>query len=381
MRVPCLSTVLSGAGFAAGGRDIRSAFLAAIRFDRAILVPYAVFHHHYGICALRYRSAGHDLDRFARLHGAFELVSGLNFADDAKAPGHVAGAHGKSVAHGAVEGRIITVGGDILRQHAGRTGVERNLFGRGQNTPGADFLQNHRTRVGNGQGRHATSVATCIRRLKRPLCNTRIHGFERADGGFAASHRRGGGDDQQKAPATLQRRPGHRRHRAGPDSLLAEGPAHKRTSVHGPASPADFRRRFLSQLGTITPGITDRADSGDRRCRALGGSYRNRHVLSGRLAVAQCHGFWSVDCGDGSGFRNCDLQGGEGSWPLVAAGRKREPAQRRHSGSLAGNCPRGSAGGNCHCVPSGYPAHRHGGREFALRRAGRRCRTAAGRPQ
>ena len=119
MRAAALSKPSSPARAShAAGAIFEPASAAVIGLDGTVFVASAMFHHDDRIGALGKRRAGHDLDRFARLDDAFESFAGAHFADDANAPGHVTGTDREAIPHGAVEWRIIAVGGYVLRQNA-----------------------------------------------------------------------------------------------------------------------------------------------------------------------------------------------------------------------------------------------------------------------
>jgi hypothetical protein len=77
-----------------------------------------VFQHDDGVGALRYRGSRHNLDSLAGLNLSIEGVAGASLADHGQASGQVGGAHGKSIAHGAVEGGIIAVGAERCAEHS-----------------------------------------------------------------------------------------------------------------------------------------------------------------------------------------------------------------------------------------------------------------------
>jgi hypothetical protein len=87
-----------------------------------------VFDHDDRVGALGDRGAGHNFHGLAGADGAGEYFAGANLADHAQAAGQVGGSNGKAVADGAVEGRIIAIGGNVLGEDAIGSRFERYVF-------------------------------------------------------------------------------------------------------------------------------------------------------------------------------------------------------------------------------------------------------------
>ena len=127
------------AGLAGRRRDVRSARLGTIRFDRPVGVPHGVFHHKNGVRAFGHRRTGHDFDRFAGFDGAGKTLARANLTDDAKTPRYIGGSNGKAISRRPVEGRIIAVGRDVFGKYATLAGLDRHDFPGRQNARGQHF--------------------------------------------------------------------------------------------------------------------------------------------------------------------------------------------------------------------------------------------------
>ena len=118
----------------------------------------AVFNHDHAVCAFRHRCSGHDFDGSAWGHGAGENGTGGNFTDDFEGSRQVGGADGEPIADGAVEGRQITICGDVLGEDAEMRFAKRDRFDGGAKAGIADFAQNGCSGFGEGECRHRVSV-------------------------------------------------------------------------------------------------------------------------------------------------------------------------------------------------------------------------------
>jgi hypothetical protein len=87
-----------------------------------------VLDHDDGVRAWRDRGARHDFDRVTCPEHEFGMLAGADFARDPQRPGEVRGPYGESVAHGAVEGRVIPIGDRIPRQNTPERGIQPNCL-------------------------------------------------------------------------------------------------------------------------------------------------------------------------------------------------------------------------------------------------------------
>ena len=91
-----------------------------------------VLDHHHGIRASRYRSAGHDFDRFAGLHLSSERLARPDFADHAQFAWQIGGADRESIANRSRDRRIIAIGRYVLGQHTAGGFEKRDFLCRGR---------------------------------------------------------------------------------------------------------------------------------------------------------------------------------------------------------------------------------------------------------
>ncbi len=94
----------------AGGRWLIECDVVAIAAD--------VFDHDDAVRAIWNWCSGHDLDGFSAFDGAIEASACADLTDDANAAGHIGGAHGESIASGAIERGVIAIGAEVLSQYA-----------------------------------------------------------------------------------------------------------------------------------------------------------------------------------------------------------------------------------------------------------------------
>ena len=96
-----------------------------------------------------------------------EPFSRAHLADHRQVSRQVRGTYRVPVAHGAVQGRRIAVGGDVVREHPSRRGVQGHLFRRGKALRGAHRLDNQGPRLRKLEWIHLTIL--CRRRPAYPL--------------------------------------------------------------------------------------------------------------------------------------------------------------------------------------------------------------------
>ena len=113
-----------------------------------------MLHHHHRIGAARHGSAGHDLDRFARLHFARERLARAHFADHEQIAGQIGGAHREPVANGARDGRVVAIGQHRLGQHAASDFRKAHLLGGRLGTRCAYLIQHTLARLFEGECGH-----------------------------------------------------------------------------------------------------------------------------------------------------------------------------------------------------------------------------------
>ncbi len=83
----------------------------AVGLNAAVVMAHAVLDHDDGVGALRNRRAGHNFDGLALRRRPANVSPARTSPINAKAARNVARAHREAIPHGAVEGRIIAVGG------------------------------------------------------------------------------------------------------------------------------------------------------------------------------------------------------------------------------------------------------------------------------
>jgi hypothetical protein len=99
--------------------------------DHAIAISMRVLHHDDGVCALRHRSAGHDLRALTRPDFARKGISGLDFGNTFQRRarrGSIAREHGKSIACRTIEWWVIAIGSDALGKHTSQRGLQSGFF-------------------------------------------------------------------------------------------------------------------------------------------------------------------------------------------------------------------------------------------------------------
>jgi hypothetical protein len=121
-------------------------------------MAHAVLDHHNGIGTIGQGRSSHDLDGLSGSNKTGERFAGADFADRLEAAWKIRGARGESIAHGAIEWGIVSIGEYVLGQNTTDRCAEVDSFGGRRRSSHANFAQHHGASVFKCQGGGHDSV-------------------------------------------------------------------------------------------------------------------------------------------------------------------------------------------------------------------------------